>query len=467
MANILVATGTVEGHMYPSLQVVKELVKRGHKIIYWTGESSKLAVEIIGAKHYPIPEYWDSKDIPYYEFRPEVAELKGIKQIKFYIKTEFLGYAQETLDFYDEIKDDFKIDLILIDPITWPVYFLATKLKVPCVNIHMIPLLTSSKDTAPFGTGLLPATNIVTTWRNRLLTYITNEWLLKDTLQFANKKRELFGLSHFDKRHKFIANAMLAIPDRILYMTVPSFEYPRTDNPNTIEYIGPVIRAPEPDFVEPEWWPELQGDKAIILVNQGTMISDLSDLILPTIDALRDDDYLVIAVPVTRELTGLPDNVRTSSFIPFGNILPYVDVFVTNAGYGGVHMALAEGIPIVAAGEQDDKMEIAARIEWSGCGINLRSKSPKPKKIRQAITEVLSDPAYQKNAERLQNEIKRYDPVTLACDAVDEELAKLQRQEKRSSLPQVDSCDNNLFLNRWSPYQCHLVMELKSAIGAT
>jgi len=422
MANILVATGTVEGHMYPALQIVEELINRGHKIIWWAGELYKDKIEKIGGKFYPIPEYWDNKGIPYYEFRPEIAELKGIKQIKFYIETEFLGYCEHSIEFMEDIKDEFEIDLILVDAITWPEYFKAEQLGVPCVNMQVIPLLVNSKNTAPFGLGLIPGSNVLTKLRDRVLTAITN-FLFRDMLKLANQKRALFGLPPFNKEFKFISNAMFSIPDKNLYMTVPSFEYPRTDLPNTIEYIGPVMRAPDPDFIEPDWWSDLHGDKVVILVNQGTMISDISDLILPTIEALKDEDYLIIAVPVNQHIDDLPKNVRTSDFIPFGNILPYVDVFVTNAGYGGVHMALAEGIPIVAAGEQDDKMEIAARIEWSGCGINLRSKSPKSIKIGQAVKQVLENASYTNNAYRLKKEIISYDPVTLACDAVEEELS--------------------------------------------
>lgn len=424
MANILVATGTVEGHMYPALQIVEQLVKNGHQCLWWAGELYKQKIEAIGAHFYPVPEYWDNKDLPYYEFRPEIAELKGLKQIKFYIETEFLGYCEESIEFHEEIKDEFPLDLILVDAITWPEYFKAEQLNIPCINMQVIPLLVNSKDTAPFGMGLLPGTNIFTKVRDRFLTWITNEILLKDMMTLVNKKRSLFGLPPFDKKHRFICNAMFSIPDRNLYMTVPSFEYPRTDLPNSVEYIGPVLRGKDPDFEEPDWWEDLLTDKPVVLVNQGTMISDLSDLILPTIEALKNEDCLVIAVPVTKEINSLPKNVRTAEFIPFGNLLPYVDVFVTNAGFGGTHMALAEGIPIVAAGEQDDKMEIAARIEWSGCGINLRSKSPSPKKIRKAVLTLLSDSTFKMAAQNLQDEILSYDPIHLTCNVVEEELIK-------------------------------------------
>jgi UDP:flavonoid glycosyltransferase YjiC (YdhE family) len=54
-------------------------------------------------------------------------------------------------------------------------------------------------------------------------------------------------------------------------------------------------------------------------------------------------------------------------------LLPKVDVMVTNGGYGAVQRALSTGIPLVVAGNTEDKPEVAARVAWSGAGVNLRT----------------------------------------------------------------------------------------------
>ena len=68
------------------------------------------------------------------------------------------------------------------------------------------------------------------------------------------------------------------------------------------------------------------------------------------------------------QLGELPANVHAEPFIPFGHLLPHVNVMVTNGGYGGTQFALAYGIPLVVAGETEDKMEVAARVEWASSG---------------------------------------------------------------------------------------------------
>ncbi|MGC2221304.1 MAG: nucleotide disphospho-sugar-binding domain-containing protein [Methylocella sp.] len=46
----------------------------------------------------------------------------------------------------------------------------------------------------------------------------------------------------------------------------------------------------------------------------------------------------------------IPSNARLASYLPFEWVLPKVDVFVTNGGYGSVNQAMSFGIPLVTAG---------------------------------------------------------------------------------------------------------------------
>jgi UDP:flavonoid glycosyltransferase YjiC (YdhE family) len=139
------------------------------------------------------------------------------------------------------------------------------------------------------------------------------------------------------------------------------------------------------------------------------LAKNVNDLIIPAIQGLADEDLLVITVPVADgELDSIPSNVRAEKFIPFDQILPHVDVMITNGGYGGTQMALAHGIPLVLAGSTDDKKEVSARVEWAGAGINLRKLRPSSKEIRNAVKAVLSNPQYKNNAKKIQEDFQNY-----------------------------------------------------------
>ena len=84
---------------------------------------------------------------------------------------------------------------------------------------------------------------------------------------------------------------------------------------------------------------------------------------------------------------------------------------VTNAGYGGVQMAIYYGVPLVTAGKSEDKPEVSARVEWSGVGINLKTDRPTEEQLLHAARKVLNQPSYKKNVSRLSDEFQSYDAL--------------------------------------------------------
>ena len=186
------------------------------------------------------------------------------------------------------------------------------------------------------------------------------------------------------------------------------FEYPQRDLPDHVRFVGPVRPLPIQGWTEPDWWPDLDAGKPVIVLNQGTVATDPTELLQPGLAALAHEDVLVVAVTGgrdPRELGPLPANARVERYIPFDRLLPKADVLVTNAGFGAIQLALAAGVPIVAAGKTEDKVEVAARVGWSGVGINLRTQRPRQESITAAVRQILSDDRFRQRAHQLQAEI--------------------------------------------------------------
>jgi UDP:flavonoid glycosyltransferase YjiC (YdhE family) len=95
-------------------------------------------------------------------------------------------------------------------------------------------------------------------------------------------------------------------------------------------------------------------------------------------------------------------------YVPYRNALARTSVFVTNGGYNGVQEALCHGVPIVVAGETEDKPMVAARVQWSGCGIDLRTGTPDQKQVADAVREVLHNKKYAERARMLQADFAKY-----------------------------------------------------------
>jgi UDP:flavonoid glycosyltransferase YjiC (YdhE family) len=186
-----------------------------------------------------------------------------------------------------------------------------------------------------------------------------------------------------------------------------------------VRFVGPiltVLTAAAQPFEEPSWWPELGSGRPVVHVTQGTLDNaDLGRLILVTARALAGDDVLVVATtggPDPEPLRpGLPPNVRLERFVPHDLLLPHVHAMVTNGGYGGVQQALANGVPLVVAGDSEDKPEVAARVQWSGAGINLHTGRPSPAMVARAVRRVLGRSSYRRRARALRAEIAASDPL--------------------------------------------------------
>jgi UDP:flavonoid glycosyltransferase YjiC (YdhE family) len=85
-----------------------------------------------------------------------------------------------------------------------------------------------------------------------------------------------------------------------------------------------------------------------------------------------------------------------------------------------VQQALRHGIPLVVAGDTEDKPEVAARVAWVGAGVNLRTGAPTGRQVRRAVRRVLMRPSYRKSAERLSRQIGAAgNPLPYIVDAVE------------------------------------------------
>jgi UDP:flavonoid glycosyltransferase YjiC (YdhE family) len=279
--------------------------------------------------------------------------------------------------------------------------------RPPIISVSVSPVVLSSVDASPLG----PAVTIEEKKRNS-----------KEIAQFqaslAPAQDYLNDLLHgYGSRSLsgFYLDCIYTLPDLILQLSVEALEFPRTDLPEHLKFVGPVLPKSSSSFIPPNWWNKLDGSKPVVLVTQGTVANtDLNELIGPTLAGLSAEDFTVIAAtgrPAGALSVPVPPNAIATSYVPFLEILPKVDVFVTNGGYGAVNQALSMGVPLVIAGDSEDKAFVATRVAWTGAGISLGTSRPQPEEIRHAVREVLRDNNYRSRALMLQNEFAEYNAL--------------------------------------------------------
>jgi len=116
---------------------------------------------------------------------------------------------------------------------------------------------------------------------------------------------------------------------------------------------------------------------------------------------------------------GVPDWLRVARWIPYEDVLPHVDAFVTNGGYTGVTLALAHGVPLVQVGSSEEKAEIGARIAWSKVGVRLRWR-PSRRRLRRMVRRALHDPTIRAAVAGMQSSMTQHDAAGEAADALEE-----------------------------------------------
>jgi UDP:flavonoid glycosyltransferase YjiC (YdhE family) len=168
----------------------------------------------------------------------------------------------------------------------------------------------------------------------------------------------------------------------------------------------------------------------VVVVSQGTLLShDFTSLIIPTLESLKDSPNTIVVTALGRKRATLPEdydlpsNVRIGEFIPFDELYPLSDVFVTNGGYGGLNHALSHGLPVTISGVRSDKPENAVRAEWAGVAVNLDAEFPTPLTVRDAVVKILGDPEYRRKAKVIKAEMETYDPMGAVIQAIEEIVA--------------------------------------------
>lgn len=77
------------------------------------------------------------------------------------------------------------------------------------------------------------------------------------------------------------------MPDVIAALSVPRFEFERSDAPESLHLVGILPGRAAGTWQEPEWWPELDGSRPVVVVTQGTLANrDLAELVGPALAGL-------------------------------------------------------------------------------------------------------------------------------------------------------------------------------------
>lgn len=407
MSSYLVCSVPIHGHVTPLLEVARYLVGRGDRVRFLTGARYRAKVEATGATFLPLPAEADYDDTDMDASFPGRVGRSGPAGIRYDLCTIFIAPAAAQLAAVDAALAAEPVDAILAETLFAAAAAMLSREQRPrVINLGIVPMAIRHRDVAPVGLGIPPMHGPLGRVRNALLYAVSGRVVFKPVQRLAERV-------FFEATGRPADGPVLDWParaDAVVQFTVPGFEYPRPGLPDTVHLVGPMTRGGAPDLPLPPWWGDLDGVRPVVHVTQGTVANqDYGQLIRPTIEGLAEVDVLVVVSTGGRDVSTLdfplPSNVRVATYLPYEKLLPRTDVMVSNGGYGGVHYAMDHGVPLVVAGRTEDKIEVNARVGWSGAGINLNTNRPDAAKIAAAVRTVLADPHYREASARIGAEI--------------------------------------------------------------
>ncbi|MEV7026207.1 hypothetical protein, partial [Kitasatospora sp. NPDC093558] len=297
LSRIITAAVPAHGHVGPLLAISADLAARGHEVVFLGGGRFAGAAERAGVRFVALPAEadFDDRDLGA-SFPGRSALPAGPERIAFDVRHVFTDPVPAQYRALEDLLAGFPADAVIADAFFQGALALALsrpRARRPAVvGVGVAPSMFQSVDTPPFGLALPPMPGEAGRAYNRAMNEEMNR-RGEPLLRYAQEVFARLGVTLPDGPR---LNAMVTVPDHYLQLTVPGFEYPRSDAPASYRMIGALPAAGGDRPPLPDWWPELDGSRPVVVVTQGTLANtDLTELVAPTVTALADHDVLVVA----------------------------------------------------------------------------------------------------------------------------------------------------------------------------
>lgn len=393
-AHIAMFSIAAHGHVNPSLDVIRELVDRGHRVSYAIPASFAEKVAATGAE----PVIWTST-LPTDE-DPDAWGTELIDNIE-----PFLADAVQALPQLAEAFAGDEPDLVLHDITSYPARVLAHRWGVPAVSLwpNLVPWDGYEKEVAEPMTAELKQTE-----RGQAYYARFEGWLAEN------------GLGHIP------ADDFVSRPRRGLVL-IPEALQPNADRVNREMYT--FVGACQGDRADQGEWQRPAGAEKVLLVSLGSSFTKQPAFYRECVAAFGDLPgwHVVLQIGAhvdPAELGDVPGNVDVRTWVPQLAVLKQADAFITHAGAGGSQEGLATGTPMVAVPQAVDQFGNADMLQSLGVARHLPMEEANAASLREAVLALADDPEVAARCARLSEQMAREGGTPRAADLIEAELSR-------------------------------------------
>lgn len=374
------------GHMNPTLPIVAELSRQGHKVYYFTGEVFADAVKKAGG----IPVTLSST------LRSKNTTPPGDKELAL---LPFL-MARESPRIVPEVVDKLKSinpDCIIYNTMLLWARLAARVLGLPTIGFRPFHVPLRQRKTMETFTD--PNLELLARSANQALSEVTTLYrmpaltlqdLLSDTprltLVFLPKVFQV-GATAFDERFLFVGPSFIEPPSI-------SWPVPKSNKSPTIRvYISlGTLRNNEPDFYRMCFSAFSASHWSVVM-----SVGDQIDL---------------------HTLEPVPDNFVVKRTVPQTALLPHVDVFVTHGGLNSTMESLYYGVPLVILPSIKEQVTTAERVRDLNLGVIPDRADLTADMLREAVTTVFQSESIRHSVHNMKDTIRSAGGYLHATDAI-------------------------------------------------
>jgi MGT family glycosyltransferase len=379
------------GHTNPTLPVVAELVKCGERIIYYSQEEFRAAIEQTGAS---FQDYGD--------FLPLKTEQPDENMIRLFY--QLMHTAQVILPRLISEVQAIKPDYIIHDSLCLWGKYVAQITGIPaicsCTTFAITPRLTRS---IPSNVLREVCMHVAARKEKARIYAIATQLSQKYTVLTPDKFDVLTNVESLN----------------IVYTSKEFQPFAHLLN-DSFRLVGASIyERPEAPSFPFEW---LEEDKALIYISLGTAFNMQPEFYRHCCEAFANTNVQVVMAIGRRisaeQLGKIPDNILVRGTVPQLALLQRAALFITHAGMNSASEALYYGVPMIAVPLTGDQPWVARRIEQVGAGKVLQRWKVSASRLRRMAEVMIANPAYAQASARMGETLRQAGGYQRAADEV-------------------------------------------------
>jgi MGT family glycosyltransferase len=391
-AHILMYSIAQPGHVNPSLEVIRELVARGHRVSYAIPASYAEKVAATGAE----PVIYTST-LPEEGADPEAWGTELVDNLQ-----PFLDNGIQSLPQLIEVFEGDEPDLVIHDITGYPAPVLARRWGVPVISLSPNMVAWEGYDeeiSKPMHDALLA------TERGQAYLNGFRDWLRENDMPA-------------DDFFSFIA------PTRSLVL-IPKALQPNADRVD--ETVHTFVGACQGARADQGEWQRPADAEKVALVSLGSSYTKQPAFYRECLKAFGELPGWHLVLQIGRfveesELGEIPANVEVTRWAPQLSILKQADLFVTHAGAGGSQEGLATGTPMIAVPQAVDQFGNADMLQGLGVARRIDTEDVTAELLRATALELVADREVAGKLDVIKREMALEGGTRRAADLIEAEL---------------------------------------------